>query len=437
MTTPIEDRTVVRLHRKSDMRATKDALASGDPVVVRMSTPLVGRRVVKQSDDTAGPTIEIIASTDQVDREGDTIDQNGWRLENYRANPVVPWVHDYSQPPVARALETEVDDEGRLVQQWEFTPRDLYPFGHMVGRMYELGFLNAASVGFDPEEWKFIDERGGLHFEEQELLESSGVVVPANPGALELARDAGIDTEPMREWTERMLDQKDWGDPMQRQIAESVWKHSSGSVSKESGVSTFTVKFDSSEIVEKIESRIDEVEQKEGRVLSQENLQCLVRARDEINTVIKQALDEDDEERTATIDKTENTDMLKTEQISALIRAIEQKQLDADALQQVADRIGDFRQEAAAIQGAIGAVVTDADDPDPELVEALDEIASSMGEAEQIASEQAGLIGGVISELEGGDDDEDDGDDPEQSSEEKPDHVDDEDKSAAFFRMTG
>jgi hypothetical protein len=52
--------------------------------------------------------------------------------------------------------------------------------------MVKRGFLRATSVGFRPKRDKYSwnEERGGIDFEEQELLEFSVVPVPSNPEAL-------------------------------------------------------------------------------------------------------------------------------------------------------------------------------------------------------------------------------------------------------------
>jgi len=48
---------------------------------------------------------DIVISTDAVDRDGDIIEVDGWEIDNYLANPVVLWAHDYRGVPVGRALE--------------------------------------------------------------------------------------------------------------------------------------------------------------------------------------------------------------------------------------------------------------------------------------------------------------------------------------------
>lgn len=149
--------------------------------------------------------IEFTNSTPTQDRYHDTIDQNGWQLENFRKNPVVLWAHDYGQPPVAKSVNIWVE-EGKLKSRDQFTPRDLYPFGFMVFELYKNGFLNAKSVGFQPITYAFNNETEGVEFYTQELLEHSCVPVPANPEALVSAKSMGIDLLPLKSWAEKVLD---------------------------------------------------------------------------------------------------------------------------------------------------------------------------------------------------------------------------------------
>jgi len=153
--------------------------------------------------------IEFTNSTPTQDRYHDTIDQNGWQLENFRKNPVVLWAHDYGQPPVAKSVNVWVE-EGKLKSRDQFTPRDLYPFGFMVFELYKNGFLNAKSVGFQPITYAFNNEADGVEFYTQELLEHSCVPVPANPEALVSAKSMGIDLLPLKSWAEKVLDT--WND---------------------------------------------------------------------------------------------------------------------------------------------------------------------------------------------------------------------------------
>lgn len=170
--------------------------------------------------------LSFILSTAAVDRHGDTVSQSGWKLDNYKKNPVVLFGHDQNSPPVGKAGYVAVEGDKLIAKAVQFTPKDLSPFGYMIGEMYRQGFMNAVSVGFLPGKFKENEDRGGLamDFEEQELLEFSAVPVPANPEALQGAKSAGIEVAPLIQWATKILDTKDGTQTVQRAMAERVYK---------------------------------------------------------------------------------------------------------------------------------------------------------------------------------------------------------------------
>lgn len=176
--------------------------------------------------ETGMANITFTISSEAIDREDDVIEMAGWELDNYRQNPIVLWGHDYSSPPIGRALEVKAV-EGKLMAVDEFTPKDMNPFGYMVYGLVRGGFLKATSVGFRPLEYVYNEEHKGYDFKRHELLEHSVVPVPANPEALIAASVQGIDVEPMYEWAAKVLD-----DPAGDRIAlwlprtaiEGIWK---------------------------------------------------------------------------------------------------------------------------------------------------------------------------------------------------------------------
>jgi len=162
-----------------------------------------------QAGDEGVRIVRFTLSTADVDRQNDTIAQDGWDLGNFASNGVVLWCHDSCKPPVAKALKTWSDGTAlRSIAQ--FATRDEYDFADTVYRLLRGGYLNAVSVGFKPIEWKMVDRESnsfGYDFLKQELLEYSVVPVPAHPGALVEARAAGIEMAPVIEWAEKALDE--------------------------------------------------------------------------------------------------------------------------------------------------------------------------------------------------------------------------------------
>ena len=155
-----------------------------------MSDEVRRKQVVGTIKALGGGRCRFTLSTGNPDREGDVIDQRGWRLDNFMKNPVVLWAHDYKQPPLGRWLNPTVVGNA-LVADAERTPAGMNPFADMIWSMVDAGFVNSVSVGFRPAKWNFNEERGGVDFSEQELLEASLVPVPANAECLVHARALG------------------------------------------------------------------------------------------------------------------------------------------------------------------------------------------------------------------------------------------------------
>lgn len=127
----------------------------------------------------------------------------GWKLDNFRRNPIVLWAHCSDQPPIGKVISI-LARAGQLLARVKFAS-DVYEFAATIERLVQGGFIQATSVGFQPLKWAFNEERGGFDFQEQELLELSVVPVPCNPQALLQAKQAGIDMSPIREWAEKAL----------------------------------------------------------------------------------------------------------------------------------------------------------------------------------------------------------------------------------------
>lgn len=119
--------------------------------------------------------LTVIASTENVDRDGEVIKLSGWDLENFRKNPVLLWSHNPSLPPIGRAKNIRIEG-GALVFEPEFA-EEQSEFAGEIGRLVKDRFINTTSVGFIPR------ERNGNTIEEAELLEISFVGIPANADA--------------------------------------------------------------------------------------------------------------------------------------------------------------------------------------------------------------------------------------------------------------
>jgi uncharacterized protein len=141
-------------------------------------------KTIAGSYQKKGETRSIIASTPGLDRDGERITTSAWKnsLPRYLAkNPVILWGHDYSVPPVGKAISGKITD-GALILDVVFAPTKE---GQDVKTLYDGGFLNSFSVGFIPTN-ATAGNNGEKTYTECELLEVSCVTVPANPDAVML-----------------------------------------------------------------------------------------------------------------------------------------------------------------------------------------------------------------------------------------------------------
>ncbi len=145
----------------------------------------------KDASEKDSGGFKVVVSTADQDRQGEVVDQKGWDLTFYKANPIVLWGHDYQSLPIGMCTSIEVKD-GKLVAEGKFAPADANPFAQQVRKLYDLGMINTTSVGFIPKE--FSGEKEGV-ISKSELLEFSFVPVPANPYALRVNQiiELGID----------------------------------------------------------------------------------------------------------------------------------------------------------------------------------------------------------------------------------------------------
>ena len=135
--------------------------------------------------------VRVVCSTDELDRAGDVVVQEGIDVAAYRNNPVVLWQHNPDEP-VARAAEIGVQD-GKLQALVQFPAEGVSDTSDKCYGLIKAGIVNATSIGFLPVEDEPMDAKepwAGRRFVKSELMEFSFVSVPANRGAIVVARNA-------------------------------------------------------------------------------------------------------------------------------------------------------------------------------------------------------------------------------------------------------
>lgn len=139
------------------------------------------KHLIAQVEKTA-KGFRAVASTAAIDRQGESIDQGGWDLKNFKKNPILLWAHDHTEPPIGTAKNIKVEGDGKKARL-TFEPifHDITDKAKAIKQLFEEGIMNSFSVGFMPVEAE------GNTFTKSELLEISAVGVPANPEARTMA----------------------------------------------------------------------------------------------------------------------------------------------------------------------------------------------------------------------------------------------------------
>ena len=136
-----------------------------------------------KAEEEEGNTFDVIATTQDMDRDGEIIKINGWDTTNYFKNPVVLANHRYVvENIVGKWLEFYTS---KWVKRLKGVFSKTNPLGVLLNNLYNEWMLKAVSVGFIPL-LRNANDRSII--EKAELLEVSFVAVPCNPNAISLDR---------------------------------------------------------------------------------------------------------------------------------------------------------------------------------------------------------------------------------------------------------
>lgn len=144
------------------------------------------------------------ATTDDVDRDGESLSADGWDLKAFRKNSVLMACHDYHRFPVGKVVWIKpdpIENPKGLKFKAQFAETDE---GLDAWYLYRNGYMRAFSVGFNPLEEPIFDDKADgkkkprRRYCKNELLEISCVPVPANAMAL-VEAEKGIKTKAFKE----------------------------------------------------------------------------------------------------------------------------------------------------------------------------------------------------------------------------------------------
>jgi hypothetical protein len=203
-------------------RCLKAARARGGPELPKPGSYIIASElpVAVEPDPQDDRRLTFIVATADVNRNRWQLNPAGWKLENYQRNPVFLWAHDDGTGfrdsgshglPFGKAEKVWV--EGNLlkiavvwVNEGDITG-EAGELCESVLRLYRGRYLNAVSAGWIPLKYEFVETQDDFTImcAQQELVEVSGVPVPAEPNALRQAAAAGIDVMPIRKWAAAVL----------------------------------------------------------------------------------------------------------------------------------------------------------------------------------------------------------------------------------------
>jgi HK97 family phage major capsid protein/HK97 family phage prohead protease len=129
-----------------------------------------------------GDPFTFVVSTEGMNRKGFRINQNGWDLSHFLANPIALWMHDHTMP-IGRWEDVQIQG-GRLVAKLKLAAQGTSEFIDGIRGLLEQGILKATSVGFRVLDYVEDKKTKELTVTKAELREISIVTVPADPGAL-------------------------------------------------------------------------------------------------------------------------------------------------------------------------------------------------------------------------------------------------------------
>ena len=175
---------------------------------------------------------EFVMSDATVDRYGDVIDPDGWRLANFKRNPVALFGHDADAFPIGTWQNVRVEG-GKLLGRLELLARGLSARVDEIRALVEAGILRAVSVGFRPikDMLEPIGGTGGIRFKAAELVECSVVNIPANPNALRIAKALQISDEARALLFGEQADE-DSAALLRRQLGENAAKQTPSRIKK-------------------------------------------------------------------------------------------------------------------------------------------------------------------------------------------------------------
>ena len=168
-----------------------------DKIRVRSFSP----EIRKKNEDTR--TITFVASDGSRDSAHTVLNQKGWNLERFNANPVIGYNHEIYGAWDTKDVDFVIGkgrayvEDRKLLVDITFEPKSINELAEKVFQKILFGSISCVSVGFLPlgkghwgEGEEAMDQpRETYYYAGQQLLEISVVNIPANGNATKKGED--------------------------------------------------------------------------------------------------------------------------------------------------------------------------------------------------------------------------------------------------------
>lgn len=140
-------------------------------------------------------TATFVMSTEAIDRHGDIVEQDSWKLEHFLTNPAFFWGHRSNDFPLGKWIDVslqpdpEMPGKKMLVGTAEFAV-ELHEDIKRAWDHVVRGDLNMVSVGFIPHIVDYDEKADAFVLKSCELIECSLVGIGSNRRALVKTTDA-------------------------------------------------------------------------------------------------------------------------------------------------------------------------------------------------------------------------------------------------------
>lgn len=143
----------------------------------------IARKAV--SIDEEKHTATFVMSTEAIDRHGDIVEQDSWKLEHFLKNPAFFWGHRSNEFPLGKWVDIRLEDDPEmpgkkmLVGTAEFAV-EVHPDIQRAWDHVVRGDLNMVSVGFIPHIVDYDEKADAFVLKSCELIECSLVGIGSN-----------------------------------------------------------------------------------------------------------------------------------------------------------------------------------------------------------------------------------------------------------------